>query len=134
MPTYGAGAAATVVGTTVRVCAGTCVTVSTVVMTDGGGAGGRLDVVDGDKGVDDAVVGVSVVVVSPPPPRVAYTPSIAAAAASTPTADARIGTARDYRLPGAAAASPSRSCVGASGSTAPRLGEVAAARVGAEAG
>ena len=53
--------------------------------------------VDSDGGADDAVVGVSVVVVSPFPPRVAYTPSTAATAARTPTADPRIGTARDFR-------------------------------------
>ena len=56
---YGAGAAATVVGTTVRVCVGTGAVVSAVVMTGGGGAGGRLEVVDKDEGVDDAVAGLS---------------------------------------------------------------------------
>jgi hypothetical protein len=118
-----------------------------VVKTGGGGAGGRLDVVDRDGGAggrfdvvdrgeapDAAVVGVSVVAVSPPPPRVAYTPSTAAAAARTPTAEARIGTARDFRWGGGVLASLLRNCVGACGSTAPRFGDVAAARVGADAG
>ena len=134
MPTYGAGAAATV-GTTVRVCAGTGAMISAVVVTTGGGgAGGRLDLSVGDGGVEAAVVGVSVVGVFPLPPWVAYTPSTTAATASTPTADARIGTARDFRWGGADVASPLRICVGASGSTEPRFGAVAAASVGADAG
>jgi hypothetical protein len=142
MPSYGVGAAATVV-VTVRVCVGTSVVIAAVVVTTGGGGGGaRLDVVGGGGRVEDIVVEASVVDVSPPPPpppppppsRVAYTPSTVAAAASTPTADARIGTARDFRWGGAAVAALLRSCVGASGSAAPRLGDVAAARVGADAG
>jgi hypothetical protein len=68
MPTYGAGAAATVVGTTVRVCAGSGAVIAAVVVITGGGAVGRLDVVDRDDGVDDAVVWESVVIVSPLPP------------------------------------------------------------------
>ena len=134
MPSYGAGAAAAVV-VTVRVCVGTGVVIAAVVVTTGGGGGGaRLDVVGGGGRIEDIVVEVSVVDVSPPPSRVAYTPSTVAAAASTPTADARMGTARDFRWGGAAVAALLRSCVGASGSAAPRFGEVAAARVGADAG
>lgn len=130
MPSYGVGGAAIVVGTTVRVCVGTGVLIAAVVgTTGGGGAGGRLDVVDRDEGVDEAVVDTS-----PLPPRVAYTPSTAAVAASTPTADARIGTVRDFRWFGGVVASPLRSCVGAFGFTAPRLGGIAAAKVGADAG
>jgi hypothetical protein len=130
MPTYGAGAAATVVGTAVRVCVDTGVLIAAVVVTTGGGgAGGRLDIVDRDEGVDDAVVAVS-----PLPPRVAYTPSTAAATARTPTAEARIGTARDFRWGGGGIGSLLRSCVGAFGFTAPCFGGVAAARVGADAG
>ena len=72
MPTYGAGAAATVVVTTVRVCVGGGGVIATVVDT----AGGRLDVVGRGGGVDAGVVGVSVVGVfldemSPFPARVA---------------------------------------------------------------
>ena len=131
MPSYGCGGAATVV-VTVRVGGGAGAVV--VSATAGGADGGtRLDVVD-IGGVEVAVVEVSVVDVSPVPPRVAYTPSAAAAAAITPTADARIGTARDFRWGGAVVASPVRSRVGASGSTAPDFGDVAAASVGADAG
>ena len=105
------------------------------VTTGGWGAGGRVGVVaDRDEGAAAAVVGMSVVDVAPVPPRVAYTPSAAAATASTPTADARIGTARNLRSGGAAGTASLRSCVGASGSTARRLGDVAAASVGADAG
>ncbi len=105
------------------------------VATGGWGAGGRVGVVnDRDEGADAALVGVSLVDLSPLPPRVAYTPSTAAATASTPTADARIGTVRDFRWGRAVVASPLRSCVRASGSTAPRFGDAGAARVGAEAG
>ena len=105
----------------------------------GGGGGARLVVIVGDEGADAGVVGVSVVGVfldgvSSLPPRVAYTPSTVAAAASTATADARIGTVRDFRWGGAAGTSPFRSCVGASGSPAARFGDVVAARVGADAG
>ena len=102
--------------------------------TAGGGDGGtRLDVVDIGGGVEVAVVEVSVVDVSPVPPRVAYTPSAAAATTSTPVDDARIGTVRDFRWGGAVVAPALRSCVGASGSTAPDFGGVAAS-VGADAG
>ncbi len=113
---------------------------SGVIVTGGSeGGGARLVVTGGDEGADVGVVGVSVTGVfldgaSPLPPRVAYTPSAAAVTASTPTAEARIGTVRDFRWGRAVVASTFRSCVGASESTARRLADVAAARVGADAG
>ena len=140
MPSYGAGGAATV-AVTVRVCVGTGVVIAAVVGTTGGGdAGAGLDVAGRRGGVVEATV-IEVVVVgvlpdgmSTLPPRVAYTPRAVAATTSIPTADARIGTARDFRWGGGVVAELSRRRVGASGSTAPRLGDVAATRVGAEAG
>lgn len=117
------------VGTTVRVCGGT-----TDVVIGGGGAGARLVVSEEDGGADADVVGVLVVDVFAPPPRDTYTPSTIAAMARTPMADARIGTARDFRWGGAGVGSLLRSCVGVLGSAALRLGGVAAARVGADAG
>jgi hypothetical protein len=148
IPTYGAGGAATVVGATVAVGVGTCAAVAAVGgAIDGRGAGRRLDLVevdgevvdvagmvDVDGEVDDVWGGVAVGGVSALPPRVAYTPSTAATTVSTPTAEARIGTAGDFRRGGATTTSPLRSCVEVSGSTILRLGNVAAERVGAEAG
>jgi hypothetical protein len=58
MPSSGAGAAATVVGITARVCVGTGVVIAAVVVTTGGGGAGGLDGVMGEEGVDAAVVAV----------------------------------------------------------------------------
>lgn len=57
-----------------------------------------VEVVTAADGTVDAAVGeVSVVDVWPLPLRVTYTPSTAAATASTPTAAVRLGITRDFR-------------------------------------